>query len=82
MYHDHKKFIPRTPPWQIQSPQCTVNEKIPKIFDLKFSMTKKSWCPDHSIVNYSESRALCKWKNFEKLLTSNLVWQKKVGAWK
>ena len=28
----------------------------------------------------SDSRVLCKWKNFKKFLTSNLAWSKKVGA--
>ena len=47
-----------------------------QFFDLKFSMTKKSWCPTST---NSESRMLCKVKNSVKCLTSNLKWLKKGG---
>ena len=108
-----KKVGDRRPPvLKIQSPECSVNEKIPKFFNLKFSMTKKSWCPDipcekfkiHNVLSSkkfwkffylkfsvtkkvgaqtlplknSESRAHCKLKNSKKILTSNLVWPKKL----
>ena len=54
-------------------------KKIQKIFDLKFSVTKKCWYKDTPSEN-SESRVLCKWKNSEKFLSSNLALPKKVGA--
>ena len=45
IYCDQKKLVPRQPVWKIQSPECSVNENIPKIFYLKCSMTRKSSFP-------------------------------------
>ena len=44
-------------------------------------MTKKCWYINTPALNNSESGALCKQKNSEKFLTSNLAWPKKVGVW-
>ena len=43
-------------------------------------MTKKSLYPNPPALNNSESGVLCKQKNSEKFLTSNLAWPKKVGT--
>ena len=69
-----KKFGARTPIWKFQSIDHSVNEKIPKNFDLKFCVTKKSWCKDIPLKN-SESKVLCKWENSKNFWSQ--IWHHK-----
>ena len=42
-------------------------KKFWKLFDFKFGMNKKRWCPDPHPLTNSKSRALWKWKLSQKL---------------
>ena len=80
IYCDQKKLVPGHPVWKIQSQECSVNEKIWKNFYLKLKHDQKKFIPRTPPLTNSEFRVHCKWKNFEKFLTSNLAWPKKVSA--
>ena len=74
-----KKLAPE-PPLQIQSPELLVKEKILKnVWPQIWSNQISRWI-DPPPKN-SESRVLCKWKNSENFLTSNLAGPKKFGFW-
>ena len=68
----------QTPPPQIQSPECLVKEKILKKYCPQIWHDQNKFVLRPIPPKNSESRVLCKQKNSEKFLTSNLAWPKNV----
>ena len=56
IYCDQKKLVPRHPLLKIQSQECSVNEKIWKIFYLKLKHDHKKFIPRTPPLTNSESR--------------------------
>ena len=75
IWHDQIKLVPGHPPTNSESRALSKG----KNFDLKFNVTKKSWClePPQAKENW-ETTALGKGKNSKKFLTPNLAWPKKL----
>ena len=68
-------LVPGHPLWNIQSSESSVNKKLPKIFNLKFSMTRKMSFPDPLHLTIQSPGCSVKEK-----IPKNVAWPKKVGA--
>ena len=71
----HRHFL-----WKIHSPECSVNEKIPKNFWPQILCDQKKMVLRHFLWKIHSPECSVNEKNSEKFITSNSALPKKVGA--